>query len=131
MICISPLCLSSPINKNLRGCDYLCMLLNITSFKLLCIGKYLMNLGEVFFAKMYTNYTIPSFSFIHKQDTKLDNIMSYISLFDSNSNSIFIVPNLYPKTDSGRTKQNYKDRKCADYRKQCSAHIFAYNYLRQ
>ena len=26
---------------------------------------------------------------------------------------------------------NYKDRKCADYRKQCSEHSFAYNYLRQ
>ena len=26
---------------------------------------------------------------------------------------------------------DYNDRKCADYRKQCSAHIFAYNYRRQ
>ena len=25
----------------------------------------------------------------------------------------------------------HKDRKCADYTKQCSAHIFAYIYLRQ
>ena len=25
----------------------------------------------------------------------------------------------------------YKDRKCADYTKQCIAHIFAYIYLRQ
>ena len=25
----------------------------------------------------------------------------------------------------------YNNKECADYRKQCSAHIFAYNYLRQ
>ena len=28
-------------------------------------------------------------------------------------------------------KIHYKDGKCADYIKQCSAHIFAYIYLRQ